>query len=163
LSGIFGNIEGMANRQYRVEISKNGYLRRMPFNRYSIERIDGMVIMHFGFMTPSGALLDNFICAITQVELENQKKSLMDYLGKTGALDDPPPAWQPPPGIHPIDLCNHIGLCGNPDIGEITLNNIVGRDLVEMKPQQITVVAEAIAILRSQMNIQKHWIKDIFK
>lgn len=62
-----------------------------------------------------------------------------------------------------MDLCNHIGLCGNPDIGEITLNNLIGRELAEMKPGATTIQAEPVALLRSNMELQKHWIKDLFK
>lgn len=135
----------------------------MPFNRYSTERFDGFVVMHFGLLSPSGTLLDHYSCATTQLELENQKKSIMDYLGRTGSLGAAPAAWQPPMGLKQIDICNHIGLCGNPDIAEITLNNMVGKELSELKPGQTTVRADTIALLRSSMELQKHWIKDLFK
>ncbi|MGO8669911.1 MAG: trigger factor family protein [Capsulimonadaceae bacterium] len=57
----------------------------------------------------------------------------------------------------------HIGLCGNPEIAEITLNNMVGKELSELKSGQTTVRADTIALLRSSMELQKHWIKDLFK
>lgn len=153
----------MAAKTIRVETLRHGYRRSMPFNRYFIEKIDGFVVMHFGLLAPSGNLLDCYSCAISLVELENQKKSLMDYLGKIGALGEAPAMWQPPAGLKHVDLCNHIGLCGNSAIGEITLNNMVGREISEMKPNQTTVQADTISLLRSSLEIQKHWLKDLFK
>jgi hypothetical protein len=146
----------------RVETTGSAYRKTMPFNRYSFEKIDGFLVMQFGFLAPAGTLLDFYACAISEFELENQKKSIMEYLGKAGALGDGPPAWQPPIGKS-MDLCNHIGLCGSPKIGEITLNNMAARELSEVKPSHAIVKADTIALLRSSMEIHKHWLKDLYK
>lgn len=150
-------------KSIRIETAGHQYRRSMPFNRYSIEKTDGFVIMHFGLLAASGNLLDYYACAISQIELDNQKKPLMDYLGKTGALSDAPPNWQPPIGLKQIELCNHIALCGNAQIGEITLNNLVGRELAELKSNQTTIQADTVGLLRSPIELQKHWLKDLFK
>lgn len=151
----------MSTKSLRVETPPGGYRRLMTFNRYFVERIDCFVLMHFALVSPSGSLLDAYSCSISKMELESQKKSLMAYLGQAGALSDPPPQWQPPVSTRAIDVINHIGLCGNSEIGEITLNNIVGRVLAEAKASQVIKV-DPIALLRSSMSVHKHWIKDIY-
>jgi hypothetical protein len=140
-----------------------GYPRFVAFNRISIERVDIFVLMHFGLLGTSGGLLDSYSCAIPSLELELQRKSLMDYLGRSSSLGDPPPDWQAPATGRPIDLCNHIGLCGNPALGEITLNNFVGRAAAEIQGNRKTIAAQPVALLKSTMELQKHWINALFK
>lgn len=150
-------------KSIRVEMVTTGYRRLMPFNRYCIEKFDGLIIMHFGLLTPGANLLDYYSCGTTQVEMDNIKKSLMEYLGRAGTLGEAPPEWRPPLGTKPVDVCNHVSVCGNPQIAETTLNNIVGREFTELKPSQTSIRADTIALLRSPMELQKHWIKDLFK
>jgi hypothetical protein len=150
-------------KSIRVEPASSIYRRLMPFNRYSFERFDGFVVMHFGLVSPAGSLLDHYSCGSTQVELENLKKSLMEYLGKAGSLGEAPPEWHPPMGLKQVDVCNFIGVCGSPQIAETTLNNMVGKELADMKPSQNVLKADTIALLRSPLEVQKHWIKDLFK
>jgi len=151
------------SKQLRVEVAKVPYRRLMPFNRYYIEKFDGLVLLHFGLLTPAGQLMDHYSCGCTQVELDNLKKSLMDYLGRTGSLGDAPPEWRPPIGMKPVDLCNYIGVCGNQYIAETTLNNMVAKELADLKPSQNTAIADTIVLLRSTLELQKHWIKDLYK
>jgi hypothetical protein len=133
----------------------------MPFNRHFVERVDEFLVMHFGLIGSSGVLLDRYACAILKIELDVQRKSILDYLGQTGSLGDPPPTWQPPQGTFQIELCNQVGLCGNPEFGEITLNNIVGKALSEMQQSSGRLEPDAVALLRSSMERHKHWIKDL--
>jgi hypothetical protein len=128
-----------------------------------MEPFDAFLLMHFGFIGASG-LIDHYTCAISLLELEVQKESLMEYLGKTGSLGDAPPPWQPPSRIQAIDLCNFIGVCGSPEIAEITLNNFVHRIATEAASagSRRAIPVQPVALLRSSMTIHKHWIKMLY-
>lgn len=149
-------------KNIEIQIPQGGYRRLMIFNRIYVERVESFVLMHFGFIGKSGALLDSYCCGISILELEAQKKSLMDYLGQAGSLGDPPPEWQPTASETQIDVCNHVGLCGNPDLAEITLNNFVGRAVAEL-PSSRKITPDPVALLRSTLNLQKHWIKALYQ
>jgi hypothetical protein len=140
-----------------------GYPRLMAFNRSAIERLDDIILMHFGLVNKSGMLLDRYSCAITVFELDAQKESLMEYLGRTGALGEAPQTWQPPNEAKQTDFCNFIGVASSPAIGEITLNNFVGRAAAEMASQQKVLVAQPVALLKSGLDLHRHWIRMLFQ
>jgi hypothetical protein len=148
----------------QITTATTGYERLMPFNRVAVERFDGLVLMHFGLVCPAGTLRDHYACGILELELQAQKDSLMEYLGRTGALDEAPEVWQSPKERTGIGVCNFIGVCGNKEVGEITLNNFVARATSEALtlPKDRTVMAQPVALLRSGMGIHKHWIRMLF-
>jgi hypothetical protein len=153
----------MALKNVRFDFPRSGYKRLMPFNRFAVERIDSLVIIHFGLVNNSGLLLDRYSIGIFQVELDALKENLMDYLGKTGSLAEPPPTWQPPSGINQVEVFNHVGVTSNPDVAETSLNNLVVRGLHEAR--QTTggaVPIDPVVLLRSTLEVQKHLIRELY-
>lgn len=61
-----------------------------------------------------------------------------------------------------VELFSNIGLCGAQDFGEIALNNIVGKSMIEVGASGV-IKMDPVAILRSSMSIQQHWIMDLYK
>ena len=153
----------MALKNVQFEFPRHGYRRLMPFNRLFVERIDSLVVLHFGLLNNSGQLLDRYSTGIYQLELDGQKESLMDYLGKVGSLGDPPPVWQPPPSQSPVEVFNHIGVTSNLHVAETSLNNVAVRVVNELRRTTGgTIPIDPIALLRSTQEIQKHLIKELF-
>jgi hypothetical protein len=88
----------------------------------------------------------------------------MNYLGKAGELGEAPEKWQSPNSGKEIELCNFIGVCGNSELAEITLNNFVARvasDMISSQKEKV-IETQAVALLRSKMGIHKHWIRMLF-
>src|ERR1041385_7725752 len=139
----------MATKSLRFDFPKDSYRRLMPFNRFSVERVDPLVIIHFGLINNSGVLLDRYSTCIFKMELEALKENLMEYLGKLGSLGEPPPAWQPASGLGPIEVFNHVGVTSNVSVAETTLNNIVVRGLYETRQTGGIYPVDAVALLRS--------------
>lgn len=135
----------------------------MAFNRFELERLEELIVIHFGLVTPSGMLLDRYSAAIFKAELLAQKESVMDYLGKTGSLGDAPPGWQSPSIVSPIDLFNMISVSSNPFVAETTLNNIVARTIIDQRTGAHAVIpSEPVALLRSTLELQKHLIVQLY-
>jgi hypothetical protein len=148
----------------QISTPTTGYERLMPFNRIAVERFDSLVLMHFGLVVPAGTLRDHYSCGILEVDLQAQKDSLMEYLGRAGALGEAPEPWQSPNDGKEIDVCNFIGVCGNSEVAEITLNNFVARAVSDLAalPKDKVVPSQAVALLRSGTRIHKHWIRMLF-
>jgi hypothetical protein len=156
-------IKNMALKNVQLEIPRHGYRRLMPFNRFFVERVDTIVILHFGLLNNSGLLLDRYSAAISQRELDGQKPSLMEYLGKLGSLGEAPPAWQPPAGPSSIELFNFVLVSSNSEVAELGLNNVVVRAVNDLR--QTTggkVPAEPIALLRCTQETMKHLIRELY-
>jgi len=81
----------MALKNVQLEYPRNGYRRLMPFNRFYVEQVDSIIIIHFGLLSASGLLLDRYSAGITQLELNGQKASLLEYLGRLGSIGEAPP------------------------------------------------------------------------
>lgn len=150
----------MAGKSLKLEFPKSGYRRSMPFNRFQIERVDNLIISHFGLVSNSGLLLDRYSCAIFALELEYNKDSLMDYLGKVGTLADPPPVWQAHSVQLPVELFNQINVTSNPQLAETTLHNVTARAIAESTGSSIQF--EGVALLRSGLSLQAHWIRALY-
>ena len=122
------SMAGSRGKNITFEFPLNGFERLMPFNRFAIERIDSIVVAHFGFLNSSGFLLDCYSTAIFTPDLQMQKESIMSYLGQLGSLGEAPPTWQPPTGLaRHVTLFNHIGVGSSKETGEIALSNLAVR------------------------------------
>lgn len=135
----------------------------MPFNRFSVERVESLVIIHFGLLNVGNILLDRFSASIFQKELDALKENLMEYLGKVGSLGDAPAQWQAPPVLTPVALFNHVGVTSNPSVAELCLNNIVVRGIHELRQTTGgTMQVDPIILLRSTQDLQKHLLRELY-
>jgi hypothetical protein len=153
----------MGLKQVQIETPRGGYRRSMPFNRFYVERVDTFVIIHFGLVSHSGLVIDRYSACVCQLELNGQKESLMEYLGKLGSLGDAPPPWQPPATPATVELFNHALITSNPEVAELGLTNILVRAVNDLR--QSTggkVPAEPVALLRSTQETVKHLIRALY-
>src|SRR5258708_3057537 len=93
----------------QITLPTAGFRRSMFFNRFAVERKDGFVLIHFGLVNNANVTVDSYSTVISELELSNQKKTTMDYLGRQGSLGEEPPAWQPPSG-KTTELASHLAL-----------------------------------------------------
>ena len=153
----------MPAKNVNFELPRSNYRRLMPFNRFFVEHIDSLVVVHFGLLSGSGVLLDRYSAAIFQHDLDGQKESLMDYLGKIGAIGDAPPQWQPPASQSPVELFNHLAVTSNPRVAETNLNNVVVYAANNLRNTTGgTMPMDPVVMLRSSREAQQHLIKELY-
>ena len=152
----------MATKQsVQIHLPTTAFRRPMFFNRVAVERKDGFVFIHFGFVNGANVTTDSYSTAISELELSNQKKTTMDYLGKQGALGEEPPAWQPMGKT--IELCSHVGLAHHGPIAETALFLFsLWSTMAESRKPSPNLNADAIALLRSSLATQQHLIRLLF-
>jgi hypothetical protein len=153
-------------RNVKISIPSTGYRHIMVFNRFRVETIENNIVLsHFGLVSDAGLLVDQCTCSSLKADLEGQKQINLDYLGSLGSLGDAPPHWLPTPPTQAAGYFNIISLTTSiQDIAEIALCCISGRAIFDArKPGGSALALEPIALLRSTVELHKHWLKDICK
>jgi hypothetical protein len=146
----------------------------MLFNRYAVEREDSFVLLHFGFVNKAGTLVDTYSTAISELEVEHLRRTMMEYLGRQGTLLEPPPMWHAAASTR-IDLSNHIVMAHHGKVAETVLYSFshwsaleearkraVAQSAKKGQEMQLGVMAEGMALLRSPLNVQQHLIRLLF-
>lgn len=83
-------------KEIKLEIGlpQVGFPKAMYFNRFRIEREDGVCLVQFGLITASG-LLDSYSCIVTKETLQQNQGTLLDYLNRIGRPAQKEPAlWK---------------------------------------------------------------------
>ena len=137
----------------------------MMFNRLAVETDGSFRIMHFGYVEPKrNALQSIFSAAVAIIDLEQQKTSLLDYLGKLGPIGDWTD-WDPTFNPGNIAPCNVIGASYSGKVGEITLHRYSRKKLAEIGRSETAkrqMNAQAVALLVSETELQKHLIRMLY-
>jgi len=89
---------GLSEVKLSISIPVTGYRRRMLFTRFSLQRIEGHILAHFGLLDESGILRDSFSCAFSKQTLQDSKAGLTGLLAKVGGPQTTPQKWTPPVG-----------------------------------------------------------------
>jgi len=156
-----------------ITVPTTGFRRFMFFNRFTVDRDDGFVHIQFGYVSKTNALVDTYATAISEFELDTLRGSTMSYLGSQGTLLDAPPLWQPPVAI-PSELANHMVMARHGNLAETIFYSFSFWSALDAtkraatlreakKPQQdLGVVAEPMALLRSPLRAQQHLIRLLF-
>jgi hypothetical protein len=141
------NQEKMANIQRRqvsmdIEAPLTGAIRRMYFNRFSLEHATDHVLMHFGYVDSQSFLFDVYTCAIRKEDVEVCRGRLLAYLGKTGNVGpDAARPWIPPQERRPIDTCNFIHMAYGGDRAEVLLCHFSAAGLAQRMKNSTNALA----------------------
>jgi hypothetical protein len=148
-----------------LEVTPSGFRKRMFFNRFAIITEGNFRIIHFGYILPGNVLIDHFACATPQEGLERLRHENLEYLGRLGALAlEAPEHWAPPPSVIPIEPVNHFGLARHSSEAEVTLHNFSIKALLDAaKVGNIKLVSEPVALLRSEVEVHKHFVKAMYQ
>jgi hypothetical protein len=132
------------------------------------------VQIHFGLVNKASALVDSYSTAISELELAQLKRAMMDYLGRQGALLDAPPLWQAP-ALTRVELANHLVMAHHGQIAETVLYSFSfwsaleeAKKLATVKEakkqggMELGVIAEGMALLRSPLRAQQHLIRLLY-
>jgi hypothetical protein len=93
-----------------IDLADTGFRTILFFNRFGIEVSDTHVLVHFGYIARSGAVLSSYTTALPKGFLDANIKDWMDYLGKIG---NPPErsidaSWRPPGQSRRVEFTNAI-------------------------------------------------------
>jgi hypothetical protein len=147
-----------------VKIPRSGFPRSMFFNRFRVEKMDGVVLLYFGLHVPSVGLADHYCCVISEAAVLSQRDSYMSYLEKIGRAKEPATPWQSSTQGK-TEIADTINMAHGQGIGEIILAlfsqwglNMTGRE----KAPDPSIDAQPVALLRSDIEVQRQLIEALY-
>jgi len=142
----------------KLSIPSVGYPRRMFFNRFALQRIDGHALTCFALVDNSGVLRDSYACMLSKQTLKESKESLVKYLGRIGAPKSEPAAWSPPGTAMATDVATVISM-GYSEEAEIVLGTFaVGPAVQQVKAADKEIEVDGVACLRCDLETQRQFL-----
>ena len=138
----------------------------MFFNRFRLEREEDFCILHFGFVSSSGVLMDRYSCVLPRQTLEQNQNSLVTYLGRIGQPNIKSPALsQGVPPAEKIDVADTISMAFRDDMAETCFALFSLTAATRVKASSVTDFLEAqpLVLLRSTSELQKQLIVALYE
>lgn len=150
----------MAERTFTVETPLKAFPVNFCFNQFSVEKDGGWSVLSVGYFL-KGRLLDDVLSyAVSQEAIESSRESTLDYLGRIGEILPMEHFIVPPaPKVVPANL---IVMAYRLNIAEVVLANFTFRRIV-LDSKESTFEADAVALLRSPLNVQRHLIRELYE
>ncbi|NOS69684.1 MAG: hypothetical protein HOP33_07120 [Verrucomicrobia bacterium] len=146
----------------KLAIPSVGYQRRMFFNRFALQRIDGHALAFFALVDDSGLLRDIYACMLSKQTLKESKESLGKYLGLVGAPKSSATAWSPPASLMATDVATVINM-GYTEEAEIVLGTFaVGPAIQQVKISDKEIQIGGVACLRCDLETQRQFLAALY-
>jgi hypothetical protein len=149
-----------------LTIPLTGYPRSMRYNRFALESAKPILLLHFGFVTPQGMLVDKFSCVMAVADLKLNRESTVSYLDRISEVPDVRPEnWLPPtpaelPMVRIVASC-HTG--ENAELSLCTFSQAASINMSQSSAEKGKVhVAQPLALLASDATLQKHVLTRLF-
>ncbi|WCJ58850.1 hypothetical protein NXS98_14150 [Fontisphaera persica] len=151
-----------------IQLPKDGFPKTMYFNRFRVERDEGYCLIQFGLMSAAGILLDQYSCVLPQRSLDQNQKSLLDYLARIGQPKQKNPLpWQgaPPGPGQKTDVADIIIMAIQSDMAETCFCVFPTTTVTRQKPfsTQQSFTAQPLVLLRSSVEVQKQLIVALYE
>jgi hypothetical protein len=137
----------------------------MFFNRLRVEHEDGFCVLHFGLVSKAGLLLDHYTCVLPRQTLEHNQTPLLDYLGRIGSPKEKTVAWQGVLTGQTPDVADIINMAFRNDMAEtcFCVFSLTAATRQRRAPAGDTLEAQALALLRSSVEMQKQLIAALYE
>lgn len=146
----------------KLSVPSAGYQRRMFFNRFALQRIDGHVLSYFALVDDSGILKDLYACMLTKQTLKESKASLGTYLGRIGAPKSGPASWSPPATQMTTDVATVINM-GYTEDAEIVFGTFaVVPAIQQVRAADKEIQVDAVACLRCDLETQRQFLAALY-
>jgi hypothetical protein len=96
-----------------VELPETGFRVVLFFNKFGIEKCNGHLLIHFGFVSVAGEVLATYSALMESTFLTINQSEWLDYLGQVGSPPERPldVSWRPPSSkIDRIEVINALRL-----------------------------------------------------
>ncbi|MBI2928789.1 MAG: hypothetical protein HYY24_24260 [Verrucomicrobia bacterium] len=146
----------------KLSVPATGYRRRMFFNRFALQWIDGHALACFALVDESGILRDTYACMLTRQTLKESKESLGKYLGRIGAPKGAPAAWSPPSQPLTTDVATVINM-GYTEEAEIVFGTFaVVPAIQQVKAADKEIQVDGVACLRCDLETQRQFLAALY-
>jgi hypothetical protein len=138
----------------------------MLFNRFAVVADGDYRLLHFAYFQAGNVLIDHFLCAVHVDVLESQRKENLEYMGRLGDLSVPgPEKWVPPATKLNVELVSHLAFCRRGSEAEASFHNFSVRSILDLSQSLrsgAVLRSEAVALLKSEVEIHKHFVRSLY-
>jgi hypothetical protein len=138
----------------------------MYFNRFRIEREEGLCLVQFGLVSASGPL-DGYSCILPKEVLTQNQKSLLDYLSRIGRpAENSPAAWKGAAVEKQTEVADIITMAFRGDMAETCLylfSLTAASRLRKTSTGAESIAAQPLVLLRSTAELQKQLIIALYE
>lgn len=146
----------------KLSVPATGYQRRMFFNRFALQWIDGHALAYFALVDDSGILRDVYACMLSRQTLKESKDSLGKYLGRIGVPKGAAAPWSPPSQPTTTDLATVVNM-GCTEDAEIVFGTFaVGPAIQQVKNLDKEIRVDAVACLRCDLETQRQFLVALY-
>ena len=152
-------------KEVKLEIGlpSEGFPKALYFNRLRVEREGDVCLLQFGLVSES-SLLDSYTCVFPQEALQQNQKSLLEYLNKTGRPAASPTEWKGAPVEKEVHVADVIAMAFRGGMAETCFYvfSLCAASRVK-KTGSETIDAQPLALLRSSADLQKQLIVALYE
>src|SRR5206468_2608068 len=138
----------------------------MYFNRFRVEREEGLCLVHFGLVSAS-ALLDSYSCLFPREMLKHNEKSLMDYLTRIGRPEEKsPPVWKGAAVEKQVQVADIIQMSFRGEMAETcfyAFSFCAASHVKKKNADDESMPAEPLVLLRCATELQKQFIVGLYE
>jgi hypothetical protein len=147
-----------------VGLPPDGFRKSLYFNRFRVEREEGFCLVQFGLISAS-ALLDTYSCSLPKEALEQNRKSLLEYLNRIGRPAEKPAAiWKGAPIEKQVDVADIIAMAFRGEIAETCLYVFSICSVTRLgKSGTGSMLAQPLALLRCGPELQRRLIESLYE
>lgn len=161
-----GKLEQQKEVRVEIHLPSRGYAKTMFFNRLRVEHDEGFCVVSFGLVSRVGLLLDSYSCVLSRFTLDHNEKPLLGYLEQIGFPKEPPaPAWQGTPTQQILPVVDVINMATREEMAETCfwVFSLQAASRRRGPSSDEALEAQPLALLRSQVEIQKQLIKALYE
>jgi hypothetical protein len=149
-----------------VGLPAAGFPRCMYFNVFRVEREKGFHFLQTGLVTSLG-IIDTYECVVTEMALEQNKESVMAYLGRLGPSQSTAPStWKGATIENNVDVVDILHMSYRGAWAEmvfytfsVTAATRLGRDGTSLSEVQ----AQPMILLRCEADVQRDLIASLYE
>lgn len=160
-------------KEIKLEIGlpQGPFPRQLYFNRFKVEREGEVSLVQFGLYVAT-ELVDSYACVLPSETLRQNKKTLLEYLSRTGRPQtDVGAKWKGVSGGHRTDVADFISMAYRGESAEICLycfslsaatrNKRAGADKAGQTSEPL--IAQPLVLLRCAPELQKQLIETLYE
>jgi hypothetical protein len=160
-------VSKIEQKEIKVEIGlpPSGFPKTMLFNRFRIEREEGLRLVQFGLVSAS-ALLDSYSCVLPREMLKRNQKSLLEYLNRIGRPAASPAPWKGAAVEKQVDVADIVAMSFRDEMAETcfyVFSFCAASRLGKAEAGGDSMPAQPLVLLRCEVELQKQFIAGLYE
>jgi hypothetical protein len=145
-----------------IAVPRDSFPKVMFFNRFKIELVEGMIVCQFAFVANNGAIYNSYSCAINKTVAAENKKNLLEYMGRLPVKREPFVPFATPFAWNGTEVADIINMAHKGDGAEIVFSIFSAWGATMSARDNTQIKAQPLALLRCELKTQRQFIEELY-